>query len=232
MRPDASADLTPRLVRAARRRQPARHRVERAVLAGLAAMVCMAPTTTERIEPLAAIGRLDFAGFEDDFHCTATLIAPGRAITAAHCLDPPATTANVRFRPVFTATQGTEELRLARWQATPGERDVALLCLSTTAHTIPIPRAAHGPRPDEGLTVIGYAIPAEHRQRHDGCTVDAVLGDGSFVLNCPLRPGESGAPVLRHTKNGREIVGIVAATSNSQSLAWDVSADAALPECD
>ena len=44
----------------------------------------MAATTTESIEPLAAIGRLDYAGYEDEYHCTATLtgkttVPPGRA---------------------------------------------------------------------------------------------------------------------------------------------------------
>jgi hypothetical protein len=36
---------------------------------------------------------------------------------------------------------------------------------------------------------------------------------------------------LRHTDRGREIVGVASATSNRQSLAWAITADAALPRC-
>lgn len=228
MRPDNSADLAPRLVRGPGRRQ---WRALRFSLPLLAALVTMAPTTTETIQPLAAVGRLDFAGHEDRFHCTAALIAADRALTATHCMDPPATTENAYFRPGFAISQGSETLALGAWQATIGASDVAILCLDPAAETAPMPRAARGPRDGEGLTIVGYAIPAERGQRHDSCTVDAVNDDGSFVLNCPLRPGQSGAPVLRHTSFGREVVGIVSATSNRQSLAWDVSENAVLPGC-
>ena len=201
-------------------------------MALFAAAAATGATTTETIAPLAAIGRLDYAGHEDGYHCTATLIAPDRAVTAAHCLEPPATVANVRFRPRVAAIATTETLRLAAWVTSDAPRDVALLCMSGLARTEPLARGTERVADGEGLSVVGYAIPAGHGQRHDSCTVDAVLGDGSFVLNCPLRPGQSGAPVLRHTSHGREIVGIVSATSSRQSLAWDVTAAMALPVCE
>jgi V8-like Glu-specific endopeptidase len=204
----------------------------RAALAGVGAAIVAAATTTETIEPLPAIGRLDHAGHEDRYHCTATLIARDRAVTAAHCLDTPATVDNTYFRPAFAAIRGSEELRLRSWATASGRRDVAMLCLTTPAQTVPIPRGARGPALGEGLTVVGYAIPAERTQTHEGCTVDALHHDGTFVLNCPLRPGTSGAPVLRHTGTGREIVGVISATSNTQSLASDISGALALPDCE
>lgn len=230
MRPDVPASLRARLVRAAGRFQWRRARF---VLPMVAAAATMAPTTTETIQPLAAIGRLDFSGFEDRFHCTAVLVAADRALTAAHCMDPPATVANAYFRPGFAIADGAESLGLRHWLRVDDDSgsDIAMLCLSPAARTPPMPRAASAARKGEGLTIVGYAIPAERGQRHDSCTVDAINGDGSFVLNCPLRPGQSGAPVLRHTRNGREVVGIVSATSNRQSLAWDVSGAATLPGC-
>ncbi|MEK9660536.1 MAG: trypsin-like peptidase domain-containing protein [Alphaproteobacteria bacterium] len=229
MRPDIPSSLAARLVRAASRFQ---WHGTRLVVPFVAAFLTMAPTTTETIQPLAAIGRLDFAGYEDRFHCTAALIGADRAVTAAHCMDPPATVANAYFKPGFAISEGIETLGLRYWRAANGASDVAVLCLSPVAGTPPLPRAIRGVHEGEGLNVVGYAIPAERGQRHDSCTVDAVNGDGSFVLNCPLRPGQSGAPVLRHTRNGREIVGIVSATSNSQALAWDVSDTVTLPACD
>lgn len=218
-------------------RRPSRQRrhlpcAVKLAVALVAAATTTGATTTETIAPLAAIGRLDFAGHEDAYHCTATLIAPDRAVTAAHCLEPPATVANVRFRPRVAAMTATETLHLATWAASDAPRDVALLCLSGAARTAPLARGTDRVADGEGLSVVGYAIPAGHGQRHDGCTVDTVHGDGSFVLNCPLRPGQSGAPVLRHTAQGREIVGIVSATSSRQSLAWDVTAGMALPACE
>lgn len=228
MRPDACADPTSRLVRQSRARQWQRLRV--AVLLPLL-LVTAGATTTETIEPLPAIGRLDFAGHEDRFHCTATLVGADRALTAAHCLEPPASIANTYFQPGFAIDRGAERLQVRSWHTELAGGDVALLCLATDARTPRLPVAERGPSPGEGLTVVGYGIPADRGQRHDSCTVDEIRGDGSFVLNCPLRPGQSGAPVLRHTAQGREVVGVAYATSNRQSLAWAISAATALPEC-
>jgi protease YdgD len=232
MRPDKLAGLATRLVCLADPRQWGnRQRSLRAALVGAAVLVTLAATTTERIAPLAAVGRLDVTGHPDQIHCTATLIAPTRAITAAHCMEPPATMANTAFRPAFSGGRGTEELLLSGWAVDSDARDVALLCLSSRAVTVALPRAALPPVIGEGLTVVGYAIPSEHGQTHDSCTVDEVRDDATFVLDCPLRPGTSGAPVLRHTVGGREIVGVISATSNRQSLATDVSAVHDLPTC-
>lgn len=233
MRSDERANLVHRLVRRAGRRQCPDFRTARfrVTLLGVAVILTVAATTTESIEPLAAIGRLDYEGHEDKYHCTATLIAPNVAVTAAHCMEPPATVANAYFQPGFAIARGRERLGLSAWRPQPGAGDVAALCLTPSARTPPMPRATAGPTPGEGLTIVGYGIPAERGQRHDSCTVDAVSDDGSFVLSCPLRPGQSGAPVLRHTDRGREIVGVASATSNRQSLAWAITADAALPRC-
>ena len=233
MRSDDRANLAQRLIRRSGCRQWSGHRHAgwRIVLLGIAASLTMAATTTETIAPLAAVGRLDYAGFEDEYHCTATLIAPHVAITAAHCMETPATIANTYFQPGFEIDRGRERLGLSAWHTQTGGSDIALLCLTPAARTPPMPRAKAGPKPGEGLTIVGYGIPAERGQRHDSCTVDAVSDDGSFVLNCPLRPGQSGAPVLRHTEHGREIVGVASATSNRQSLAWTIPGTGSLPAC-
>lgn len=228
MRPDDRASLAARLTA---RRGDRQRRRGRLVLVIAAALVCVGATTTETIEPLAAVGRLDYAGHEERFHCTATLIASDRAVTAAHCMDPPATVDNARFQPAFAAQRGAELLRLKAWSTGAGERDVALLCLASEARTVPMPRGVRGVALGEGLTVVGYAIPGERGQTQAGCTVDELGPDGVFLLDCPLRPGTSGAPVVRQTRSGNEIVGIVSATNSKQSLAYDITWNATLPAC-
>ena len=198
---------------------------------GMAALLSMAPTASA--EPVSAIGRLNFAGFRDRMHCTATLIAPDRVLTAAHCLPQRARPENIHFLPDFAPAGWLEDLTLANWTAAPGKRDVALLCLAGSAQTAPLPRSAAGPVVGEALTVIGYPIPRRYAQSHIDCTVERVDGaGGGFTLSCPLRPGASGAPVLRRTTAGSEIVGVVSATNATRSLAFDVSGKRALPPCE
>jgi V8-like Glu-specific endopeptidase len=201
-------------------------------LAVLTAAPAPAEPTPAPAEPMAAVGRLNYAGFRTLMHCTAALIAPDRALTAAHCLRDRGPADSVHFLPGLGPAGWTDDLRLVGWAADSGGRDVALLCLSTRAGAAPLPRSAAGPAVGETLTVVGYPIPRKHAQTRLDCTVTALGADGGFSLSCPVRPGASGAPVLRTTAAGSEIVGIVSATGADRSLAFDVSRGRALPACE
>jgi V8-like Glu-specific endopeptidase len=203
----------------------------RLVLGGLGALALAAAALPSAAEPIAAVGRLNHAGFRTVMHCTATLIASDVALTAAHCVVREVPPENVHFLPGFAPAGWLEDLPLAGWAHDSDKRDVATLCLAGTAATVPLRRSATGPKPGEQLTAIGYPVPARYIQSRFDCTVGQVDGRGAFTLSCPLRPGASGGPVLRATDNGDEIVGVISATSETRSLAFDVSANRALPRC-
>jgi protease YdgD len=201
-----------------------------ATLVGLLATLPAAPPALA--EPVAAIGRFNHAGFRKMSHCTATVIAPGRAVTAAHCLPVSGTAGNAHFLPGLNSDGWIEALALAHWGIDGGDRDVALLCLSPPGRTPPMPRSATGPQTGETLTIIGYGQPRKHAQSRLDCAVATIGPHGAFTLACPMRPGMSGSPVMRETPAGREIVGVISATGQDRSRAYDISGDTVLPACE
>jgi V8-like Glu-specific endopeptidase len=190
-----------------------------ALLCVLLALFC--PTDANSVE--SAIGRLNYAGYRQRMHCSATLIAPRLALTAAHCINNRNVT-DMHFLPGYDRGEWSEELKPESAAKLP-PRDVAVLCLQQSAQSRAIPLASSEVRIGEQLTVIGYPIPGMHVQNRMTCKADRIGGVGSFSLACPMKPGASGSPVLRQTANGFELVGVISATNATRSLAYGVSSD-------
>ena len=84
----------------------------------------------------------------------------------------------------------------------------------------PVPIAARPADRGEAVLVVGYGKPRVQVANHTACRVLDLDENGVLQLDCPLAPGASGAPVLRATEAGYEIIGIVSATNKTRSVAY------------
>ncbi len=167
--------------------------------------------------PAEAIGRLNYAGYKASRHCTAFLVGARVAVTAAHCV----------------ARLGASELHLllgydkGAWQAhlrasglarDAEGADIAALCLKAAATAVAFPWAEVAPRAGETLIVWGYGRPRIHALSRRDCPVLASAGR-QVTLDCAVAPGTSGAPVLRPTATGYEVVAVVSAARGRTAVA-------------
>ena len=144
--------------------------------------------TTERPE----VGRIG--------GCTATLVAPDVAITAAHCLGYGTRTRPGQYR-TLTLKKGNESRRFTvnryrSYSSKLGANDIALLGLSTAVPSDfaqPAPISARVPVDGTSLTVYGYGCTRIGRSS-DGRKRKATYEQGERSYH--LCPGDSGGPVF------------------------------------
>jgi protease YdgD len=191
-------------------------------------MTSALPAGADDIEP--AIGRLNHAGFSDKMHCTVTLVAPRVALSAWHCVVED-DVAGMHVLLGYDRGEWSEHLRpVAAFPEAPGS-DEALLCLTTASTTKPVPIAERPVSPGETVLVIGYGRPTEYIANRTSCRVTQVGQMGLFRLDCPVAPGTSGAPVLRGTDEGYEVVGVISATNTTSSLAYGLAGQDVVGAC-
>jgi V8-like Glu-specific endopeptidase len=188
--------------------------------------------TADAARDWTGVGRLD-TGVS---FCTATLIAPELVLTAAHCLFDPESGARLRdgdlvfsaglrngraealrgvrqahLTPGYDPTQGTEIGMIAR--------DLALLELDLpirTGRIAPIP-SGRGARPRTQVTVVSYG---ENREIVASIEEDCEILQGQDTvrsLSCRVDHGSSGAPVVRMTATGPEIIAVMSAMGRSST---------------
>jgi len=194
-------------------------------------LLAIDPPTSLADQLELSIGRLNYAGFSEKQHCTATLVAPQAALTARHCL----VEGEVPQMHVLLGYDGDdwrEHLRpvAALSPASPG--DLALLCLDNPSSAEPVPLADRPADRGETVLVIGYGRPNVYVANRSSCRIVNVDGQGAFLLDCQLTPGTSGAPVLRATDAGYEIVGVVSGTNGAGSIGFRLDDEIELAACD
>jgi hypothetical protein len=165
--------------------------------------------------------------FDEDFVCTAVLITPRRALTAAHCVyayanDP--SLLSVAFatgtaRPPLSAAVGVEALFLAPDYTTILSHDLAVLELSADAPAAPIPfreTALTDADLDADLILVGFGRDAacdpedERPRRLAEVTLDELdpVSIRWFSDDAGLCDGDSGGAVFIDDAGALELIGV------------------------
>ena len=185
-----------------------------------------------------AIGRLNVAGYRDRGMCTATLVAPDRVLTAAHCVTEadgrPVPLDRLRFvagwlRGSYAAVGQVAALRLRPGYAearargeTPVDTDSAVLTLTEPMAGVP-PLATAPPDTSLPVRILGYRWDRPHGLSDAGPCRVFIVHQGVERLACRVTFGNSGGPVLQETPQGWRVVGIVS------GMGWGGSFAAPLP---
>lgn len=197
-------------------------------------------------QPWTGIGRLD-TGIS---FCTATLISDRMALTAAHCIHDMETGERIDDA-ALTFLAGLrngrpETLRRVRRSYVPDAyvptrepelegigHDLALLHLDLpirSSRIAPIP-PGRGAAPRSEVTVVSYGRDREAvASIEEGCLV--LQGEGAVrLLSCEVDQGSSGAPVMRITPEGPELVAVISASARDdegRALSMAATLDGAL----
>lgn len=166
-----------------------------------------------------AIGRLNYAGYKTRQHCTAFLVAPKIAMTAAHCVDG-LQPADIHLLLGYDRGNWREHFRVTGVWLSPNGDDLAALCLTHPANAAPLELHKLAAERDQKISIMGYGLPGVHRMSQKSCRVKAVSPGGSLLLNCPVTKGTSGGPVLSPELSA--VFAVISATTKSESLAISV----------
>ena len=158
-----------------------------------------------------AIGRLNAAGFRRKRHCTAFLVAPKVAVTAAHCVrEAPG---QLHLLLGYDRGRWNEHLVVDRIILPGG--DVAFLCLAANAEARPL--AAAPPKgPVTRAVVRGYGRPQTHVLSKRTCTRAGAGAVKALRLSCQASPGMSGGPIT-DPDSGR-VLGVLSRASSTGEI--------------
>lgn len=183
-----------------------------------------------------SIGRLNTAGYRVSEMCTAALVAPDLALTAAHCVTRPEDGYLKRISDmVFVAGwdgeshSGAAHVKAVRVHplAFVDDRfdlrhDIALVELATPVDQ-PALRIGSVALPGP-LTLMGYRHSRPHRLTVTPLCYGTAI-DSLWRIDCRVEQGQSGGPVMAGEGDARRIVAvIVAITRDEQALAVPVDA--------
>ncbi len=186
-------------------------------------------------ELFEAAGRIENAATEGT--CSASLIAPDVIVTAAHCVSEE-DLENLFFR--LGKPEGSEPILIDRivvhplYESFKSQRirrlrfDIALARLSTPVdRTDALPLAlGDAAALGEGLFVVSWPRGSGPRPRQRRCVVIEGQVPAVVTLGCLVRGSESGAPLLRLTENGAELVAVINSRSELAGKSVALASDA------
>ena len=164
--------------------------------------------------------------------CSAVLVAPHIALTAAHCA-PHHQPRNLRFHPegpvpfivpVAEVIHALETDTDNPIQATAD--DLALLRLEAPVPAeiaVPMPIGPFDPAQPHGLFGFLNSARDESLRGHEPSQV-AALPEGAIASDCAVRSGQSGGALVRFTEDGPVLAGIIVATVNRNDEIRSLSA--------
>lgn len=179
-----------------------------------------------------AIGRLNTTGDFRRQMCTATLIAPDRVLTAAHCVvsstGMPVDPASLRFVAgwlrgdyvavgLVASVTGAEAFAAATQAGQIDmSHDSAVLTLTAPIPDVtPLPLGA--PLATAPARILGYRWDRPHALSDAGpCQLERDR-IGVLAMDCPATFGNSGGPVLQQTPDGWQVVGVVSAIGQGRT---------------
>ncbi|MEM6387071.1 MAG: trypsin-like peptidase domain-containing protein [Pseudomonadota bacterium] len=201
----------------------------------LVLVILILPGASSAADLFASAGRIE--GSDGRAICSASLIAPDIIVTAAHCVSAESERA-LFFRlgsepegvayPVNRIEQHPFFEDFGRY--TRLRFDIALGRLSQ-----PIKSSLAKPLTlgsdavlGENLYIVSWPRGSGERPRQRRCYVIEGQISGVVTLGCRVRGGESGAPLMRLTENGVELVAILNSTSRQKGQSVALAADVRL----
>ncbi len=185
----------------------------------LSVLLCLSPGAA-RAENLLGTGRLEY--LDTGGSCSAALVRPDLVITAAHCANRPGRAANMRFRLggfESEATFGVQQLIPHPLYDQKSPRiewrlrfDIAVVQLEQAVPESLATPLVQGDAAQVGETLYIVSWRGGERPRQRACPVIEGV-PGLVTLGCQVRGGESGAPVLRKTDKGLELVAVISSRS-------------------
>ena len=172
--------------------------------------------------PWPAVGRINIKGYRSRHHCTGTLVAADKVITAAHCLvdaktKQPFSTDRIFFLAGLERGEHKELgrgkcvsfLSVSKNATTPYKDDAALITLTENLTTAPAPVATQTFSKGTPIIHAGYTKDRPFSLAADGtCTLQS-LSDGVWVTDCDTNFGASGGPVLVAEKGNLMLAAIM-----------------------
>ncbi|NNE87539.1 MAG: trypsin-like serine protease [Silicimonas sp.] len=185
-------------------------------------LVALCFATPLSASQIGAVGRIE--NTVTNGSCSGVLVAPDLVLSAAHCIGPENPTyafrpgdgqitrvrhtlTRVFQHPMYGITKDRTLWRL-RFDLAIGQLEAPV----PAARATPIPP---GPEAQVGETlfIVSWRRDGTTKPRQRACEVIKGMR-GLVTLGCRVEGGESGAPVLRKTEDGLELVAIISSRAN------------------